>query len=57
MTIAAHLQRSTGTVYYLQRTDSRDFYEIRVLQGRKSRLIKRIESKSEWSAFVASCTA
>lgn len=50
MTLAACLHN--GVVYYLQRTAKRDVYEIRAHPGRRSKLIRKVESKSEWTEFV-----
>ena len=41
-----------GRVYYLQRVDGRDGYEIRHSPGRKPVLVRRIDSKAEWYDFV-----
>jgi len=50
--VTIHCYDHQGTVYYLQRTNDRDTYQIRVNPGRRSKLVREVESKVEWYDFV-----
>jgi hypothetical protein len=50
--VTIHAYDHRGTVYYLQRTGDRDTYQIRVNPGRRSKLVREVESKVEWYDFV-----
>ena len=52
-----HAYNHNGTVYYLQRTANRDSYEIRCNPGKRSTLVRAVESKAEWRGFIAGLRA